>query len=40
MEALARNALGDDMAMPANIDQVMEQDELRVWFEREIGSSE
>jgi hypothetical protein len=36
MEALARNALGEEMALPANIDEVVVRDELRAWFEREM----
>ena len=37
MEALARNAIGEEMALPASLDEVMARDELRTWFEREMG---
>jgi hypothetical protein len=40
MEALARNALGEETALPVKVDEVMERVELRAWFEREMGSSE
>jgi hypothetical protein len=36
-EALARTALGEEAALPVTIDEVMERDELRAWFEREMG---
>ena len=37
METLPRNALNEETALPGTIDQVMERDELRAWFEREMG---
>jgi hypothetical protein len=37
METLARNALGEETALPANLEDVMEREELRAWFEREMG---
>ena len=36
-EALARHALGEEMVPPTKLDEVMERDTLRSWFEREIG---
>jgi hypothetical protein len=39
-EALARNGLGEEMGLPANIDEVMERDALRTWFEQEMGKTQ
>jgi hypothetical protein len=39
-ETLARNALGEELAQPATVAEVMERDELRAWFERAMGPSE
>lgn len=39
METLAHNALREEMAVPANIDEVMERAKLRTWFEREMRKS-
>jgi hypothetical protein len=36
-EALARHALGEDMAQPTTLEAVMERDTVRSWFEREMG---
>lgn len=40
METMARNALGEDVTLQVTVDEVMERDDLRAWFEREMGSSE
>jgi hypothetical protein len=37
METLARNALGEELSLPVKVDEVVERDELRAWFEREMG---
>jgi hypothetical protein len=36
-EALARMALGEEVEMPKELDEVVLRDELRTWFEREMG---
>jgi hypothetical protein len=35
-EALARNALGEELIEPKLVDEVIKRDELRAWFEREM----
>jgi hypothetical protein len=37
---LARHTLGEALIQPKLVEEVMERDELRAWFEREIGSPE
>jgi hypothetical protein len=39
MVTLARVVLGVELVLPANPDEVMERDELRMWFEREMGKN-
>jgi hypothetical protein len=39
MEALARDAAGEPMSLPENIDETRMRDEMRTWFEREMGTS-
>jgi hypothetical protein len=36
-ETLARYALGEEMLQPTMLEEVMERDTLRSWFEREMG---
>jgi hypothetical protein len=36
-ESLARMALGEEIKMPKELDEVILRDELRTWFERAMG---
>jgi hypothetical protein len=36
-EALARHALGEEIVQPKMLEEVVERDTLRSWFEREMG---
>jgi hypothetical protein len=37
-ETLARLVLGQETKLPEKLQKVVEQDELRTWFEREMGT--
>jgi len=36
---VARHAIGDDVVPPPNLPEFIHRDELRTWFEREMGKS-